>query len=451
MTVSQRSSQPHSDSEQAAMQRQSRRDFLRAAVLAGTAVSAPGTTIPLLLAQEPVREASGKLNIAVIGVAARGAANLAGVAHENIVALCDIDDSRLEQAGKQFPDARRFNDFRELFDTMHDLDAVVVSTPDHMHAIPVSWALKRKLPVYCEKPLTHSVGEARQIRALTEKAGVVTQMGTQIHAGSNYRRVVETIRAGVIGPVRRVHVWQGGGVRTGQRVASSEVPKGMHYDLWTGPAPWRPFHPSHFHFNWRYWWDFGGGQLADFGCHYMDLPFWALDLIAPTELVAVGEKGHDGDNQCPNRMRVEYYFDARGDHPPVHLTWYHGGWKPAGAEEYGKSSAVLFEGEYGRLLADYGSRKLFMQRGREAKPVEPTIPDSIGHHAEWLRSIRTGEPTTCRFEYGSRLTETALLGNVSYRLGQKKLLWDGDSGKVTNQPAAGNLIQREYRDGWTLA
>ena len=427
-----------------------RREFVQRAVWAGIGIPSLSQSVSVCdAAPQQSRSANQKLNLAVVGVAARGGANLNGVSSENIVALCDIDSQRLAQAAKQFPSAKTTDDFRDVLD-MPNLDGVVVSTPDHMHAFVVVPALKRKLNVYCEKPLTHSVWEARQIRKLTREAGVVTQMGTQIHAGTNYRRVVEIVQAGVIGAVRRVHVWQGGGVRVGQRVASGKPPQNVNYDLWLGPAPYRPYHPSHFHFNWRYWWDFGGGQLADFGCHYMDLPFWALGLTAPTTVSATGQKGHSGDNLCPNKMRVEYAFPARGEQPPVHLTWYHGGLKPQGADEYGKGSAVLFEGEYGRLLADYSTRKLFLQAGRKAEQVKQTIPNSIGHHQEWIHAIKTGGTTTCHFEYGGNLTESVLLGNVSYRAGQKKLEWDAARLTATNCAEAAPLIRRKYRKGWSL-
>jgi predicted dehydrogenase len=439
-------------------QRLSRREFLEAALAAGTAIPVSGLLAKVAPAVERTRSPNERLNLAAIGVADRGAANLAGVAGENIVALCDIDEQRLAAAGEKFPDAKRFVDYRRMFEELDgaDLDGVVVSTPDHSHAIPTALALKRKLAVYCEKPLTHSVWEARQIRQLAADAGTATQMGNQIHAGDNYRRVVEIIQAGVIGPVRRVHVWQGGGIdwrngiTRGVRVQEGTPPEHVHYDLWIGAAPSRPYHPSHFHFNWRYWWEFGGGQLADFGCHYMDLPFWALELAHPTIVSAQGEKAHDGDNDCPGRMRVDYEFPARGDLSPVHLSWYHGGWRPEGAEVYDKHSAVLFEGPDGRLLADYNTHKLFLEGGREARAVEPTIPNSIGHHREWLEAVRTGRPTTCHFGYGGMLTEAVLLGNVSYRAGRKLLEWDAEGLQATNCPEAAAFIRREYREGWNL-
>ncbi len=426
----------------------SRREFLQAALAAGTAAALPAALQPRTLSAREPRSANEKLRLAVIGVADRGAANLAGVAHENIVALCDIDDQRLDEAAKRFPSAKKLSDMREVAG-LADLDGVVVSTPDHTHAIPVAMALRNKLPVYCEKPLTHSVFEARTLRRLTAEAQVPTQMGNQIHAGANYRRVVEAIRSGAIGDVKRVHVWLGGGVRTGKRVTEGQPPAHVHYDLWLGPAPYRPFNDTSFHFNWRYWWDFGGGALADFGCHFMDLPFWALQLGAPTKVAAKGEKGHDGDNECPNRLQVDYEFPARGDMPPVELTWYHGGWMPAGAEDYKMGSAVLFEGTDGRLISDYGSHKVFLQSGKSAEPVKPWIKDSAGHHQVWLNAIRTGGPTASHFEYGGNLSEAVHLGNVAYRAGAP-FIWDAAAMKCPDSPMAEQLLQRTYRDGWVL-
>ncbi len=398
------------------------------------------------------RSPNDKLNIGVIGVAAQGAYNLGNVATENIVALCDIDQHRLGEAADKFPLAKKYADYRQMLD-QKDLDAVVVATPDHSHVIPSVWALKRGLDVYCEKPLAHSVYEVRQMRNWAAKQKAVTQMGTQIHnTGDNYRRVVELVQAGVLGKVGRVHVWKEGDSRIGhgRRVKQGTPPDYVDYDLWVGGAPMRPFDESHFHFNWRYWWDFGGGVLGDFGCHFMDLPFWALNLRYPTSVQAKGEITYQADNDVPDNMQVDYEFPARGDAPPVHLTWYHGKWKPEGAEAYGKGSAVLFEGERGRLLADYGSRTLFLEPGLTAETPPETIPRSIGHHQEWIRACKTREATTCNFDYSGALAEAVLLGNVSYRTGGKKLDWDGELLKATNCPEADNYIKREYRPGWTL-
>jgi predicted dehydrogenase len=425
----------------------SRRQFLeRAAALAA---------VPSLVATPrwlPAAESTSpneKLDLAIIGVAGQGEYNTDNVTSENIVALCDIDEQRLAKAAERFPKARTFKDYRQLLD-QQKLDGVVIATPDHSHAIPAVRALRQGLHVYCEKPLAHDVYEVRQIREAAKHSGKATQMGTQIHAENNYRRVVELIRSGTIGKVQRVHVWLNGGTKPGKRVRQSTPPAYVDYDLWTGPAPLRPFDESHFHFNWRYWYDFGNGVLGDFGCHYMDLPFWALELQSPTTVVARGEKTYAGDNDVPDNMQVDYQFAALGDRPPVHLTWYHGRWRPEGAEAYGKGSAVLFEGEEGRVLSDYGSHQVFLQNGKDVVTPPQTIPNSIGHHAEWIKACKTGSPTTCNFDYSGGLTEAVLLGNVSYLAGGKLLEWDAEKLAVSNVPGAAKFLRREYREGWSL-
>ncbi len=431
----------------------SRRDFLRHAVLAGSATAGLAAWPRTNLLARP-RSANERLNIGVIGVAAQGAYNLHSVASQNIVALCDIDSRRLGEAAKSFGQAQLYKDYRKLVD-QKDLDAVVVATPDHSHAIPVMWALNRELDVYCEKPLAHSVWEVRQMREAAAKHKAVTQMGTQIHAGDNYRRVVEMIQAGTIGPVRRIHVWQGNAIQPGRRVASATPPEWVDYDQWLGPAPYRPFDESHFHFRWRYWWDFGGGTLADMGCHYIDLPYWALNLRYPEIIEARGEKTYQGDNEVPDKMQVDYHFPARqsaqGEElPPVQLTWYQGGWLPEGADAYANNAAVLFEGDSGRLLADYETRKVFMNDGKSASTPPVTIPSSIGHHAEWIEACKTRGATTCNFDYSGALAETVLLGNVSYRAGKTRLEWNAEELSAANCPEAKEFIRRKYRDGWTL-
>jgi predicted dehydrogenase len=283
-----------------------------------------------------------------------------------------------------------------------DIEAVVVSTPDHLHAPVAVAAMRAGKHVYCEKPLAHSVHEIRVMMETAARMRVVTQMGTQIHAEDNYRRVVELVQAGAVGPVRRVHVWCSNRCQPGFRARGETTPpRGLNYDLWLGPAPYRPYHPSHLHFVWRYWWDFGGGVLADMACHYMDLPHWALNLRTPTRVSAVGSVSYRADNKMPDRMQVEYHYAARGDAPPVHLTWYHGVSGPdlSGRVRYpGYASGVLFVGERGELLANYGNHRLMPEeRFRNYRRPEPTIPRSVGHHREWLDAICTGGTTTCNF------------------------------------------------------
>lgn len=433
-----------------------RRAFLARALAAGVgAAGFAGRTF----AAEPVRKrsANDKLNVAVIGVANRGGANLAGVAHENIVALCDVDSRNLGRAAeahkKSNPKLRTFADFRKLFDEVKDIDAVVVSTPDHTHFHPAMAALERGLPVYCEKPLAHSVWEARKLREKATEKKLVTQMGTQIHAGDNYRRVVELVQSGQLGNVTRVHVWLAGGMRVFKEAPVTKPPVEVDYDLWTGPAPLRPFSEAHFHFNWRYWWDYGNGALGDFGCHYMDLPFWALELGHPTKVRAQGEKGHDGLNECPLDLQVDYEFPARGDLPAVHLTWYQGKRLPEEFAKFGdgKRSGVLFEGTGGRLVADYGTHRIFAEPGSDFTPLKPVIPPSIGHHREFLQAVRGEGKTTCPFEYSGVLSEAVLLGNVAYRAGNQELLWDAPSLRATNLPDANQFLRRAYRKGWEVS
>ena len=427
-----------------------RRQFLQTALAAGTA--APALQ---LLARKPAQAAAPrspneKLNIGCIGVGGRGAANVDGVAGENIVALCDIDGLRLDAAAAKFPRAARFTDFRRMLDR-DDLDAVVVSTPDHTHAPPVVSALRKGLDVYCEKPLAHSVHEVREMRKAARQADAVTQMGTQIHALNNYRRVVELVQSGTIGQVRRVHVWKANTVEPQRRGTDGTPPDHVDYDLWIGPAPMRPFDESHFHYNWRYWFDFGGGTLADFGCHYIDLPYWALRLGAPETIEAKGEKTHGGDNAPPNNLRVDYRFPARRGFAEVHLTWYHGDSRSAWAESYAKNDGVLFEGDDGRLLADYTTHKVFHEAGgHDVNRPAAWIPDSLGHHQEWISACKSRGGTTCNFEYSGQLAETVLLGNVSYRAGGKRLQWNSDTLSADNCPETASYIRRAYRPPWSL-
>jgi predicted dehydrogenase len=435
----------------------SRREFLQRAVLAG--IGMPLATRAARAAVSPAPHRSSlaeRLRIGIIGTNGRGAENARGVASEDIVALCDIDERRLAEAKALYPKAATYKDFRALLDA-GGLDAVVISTPDHMHAIPAVRAMAAGIDVYCEKPLAHSVWEVRRMRDAAKQHGRITQMGTQIHAGDNYRRVVEIIRSNRLGKIHRVHVWMNGKPiprlpsnvpQVCRRVTEGMPPPWVDYDLWLGPAPYRPFHPSHFHFNWRYWFDFGGGMLADFGCHYMDLPHWALDLRAPTTVEATGELTLEGDSDVPTSLRVDYHHPARGDLPPLHLTWYHGDWRPEGADVYGRGSAVLFEGENGRLVSDYSTHRIYVDREVEGRSVTP-IPTSIGHHEEWIAAVKNRGATTCNFDYSGALAETVLLGNVAYRTG-RKIEWDDASLHAVGCPEANEFIRRDYRKGWEL-
>ncbi len=437
-----------------------RRNFLKTTAAASTLLAAPNFL--------RARNANEKLNIAIIGSGGRGASNLAGVASENIVALCDVSKAAVGKAAEKYPKARQLADFRKLFDDhAKEFDAVVVSTCEHTHAFATLAALQLGKHVYCEKPLTHNIWEARVIREAAAKTKLATQMGTQIHAGDNYRRVVERIQAGTIGPVREVHVWverawglQSAAeakankdiVHVAERPTESVVPPAdLDWDLWLGPVPARPFNPVYVPGpKWYRWWDFGNGTMSDLGSHWNDLPFWALKLKAPITIEASGPPPHA--EIAPASMQAKYEFPARGDMPPVTMTWFQGANKPALLTEkqipqWG--SGVLFVGDNGMLLSSYDKYVLLPDMKATPMPRVEPIPKSLGHYAEWIHACKTGAPTTCNFEYAGWLTESNHLGNVAFRAG-KKLIWDAEKLKATNCPAADAFIHREYRKGWKL-
>lgn len=427
-----------------------RRDFLRTTSAGAVAVSA-GVFTGGLPAES--RSANEKLRIACVGTANRASADVNGVAGENIVALCDIDSNYLGRAKARFKDARTYADYREMIETeAKRIDAVVVATADHNHAPAVIRAIRKGLHVYCEKPLTHTVHEARVLAEAARKHKVATQLGTQIHAGDNYRRVVEIIRAGAIGDVTEAHVWVGKGWGGGERPKAGQTPpKNLSWDLWLGPAPKRPYAAGRYHpAQWRRWWDFGQGTLGDMACHYMDLPFWALKLRHPVKCQAQGPQVHP--ETCPLGLQVQYEFPERGGLPPVTLTWYDGNMIPktvAGHRVPG--SGVMFVGTEGQMFADYGRYKLYPQKNFVSfKPPKPTIPRSIGHHAEWIKACKDGSPTTCNFDYSGALTESVLLGNVAFRTGEA-LDWDAKNLKARGSSRAAQYIRKEYRSGWEVA
>lgn len=433
-----------------------RRAFLRDAAWAGSGLI-------ILSNSRLVRgtQANSKLNIAAIGVAGRGGDDVNGVASQNLVALCDVHESHAAKTFERFPSARKFRDFRRMFDEIHgQIDAVVIGTPDHTHAPAGVMAMKLGKHCYCEKPLTHSVHEARVMANLANDKKLVTQMGTQIHAGTNYRRVVELVQTGAIGPVAEVHVWMGANLN-GPAVPTDrsqpdaptdkpDVPADLDWDLWLGPAAYRPYSPAYAPFQWRYWWNFANGQLGDFFCHFCDLAFWALKLRHPTTVEAEGPVHPESASRW---TIARQQYPARGDLPPVALTWYNGGPYPAFMKERNIpawNSAVLFIGSKGMLISDYNRHQLLPEeKFVDFQRPAPFIPDSIGHHEEWIAACKTGGPTTCNFDYSGALTEAALLCNVALRAGEK-LTWNARALKAVNCAKADVFIHREYRKGWTL-
>jgi predicted dehydrogenase len=423
-----------------------RRRLLQNAALTGAGIWAASRT-----ADARVLGANDRLNIGLVGVANRGRDDLDGVKSENIVAICDIDDNYLARVKMEYPNATTYNDFRKMME-QKDIDAVVVATPDHVHAAASSAAILSGRHIYCEKPLAHSVFEVRRVTELAHKHNRVSQMGTQIHAENNYRRVVEMIQADAIGPVREVHVWVERVWAGGEVPADTPpVPENLHWDLWLGPAKERPYSPVYLPGNWRGWWAFGNGTLGDMACHHMDLPWWALDLNAPTKVSAEGPPV--SAEVTPPWLIVHYEFPARGSKPPVNLTWYHGRKRP----EYfaqGKlptwRDGTLFVGEKGMLIADYGERKLLPEKDFVGYvPPKPTIPESIGHHKEWIEACKHGGTTTCNFNYSGPLTEAVLLGAVAYRTGTT-IDWDSKRLKAKDCPEADAILKPTYRDGWTV-
>ena len=409
-----------------------------------------------------------KLKIAVIGTGGRGGSNLNNVSSQEIVALCDVNEDNLGKAAELHPGARKAADFRRLYDHEKDFDAVVVSTCEHTHAFATLPALQLGKHVYCEKPLTHNIYEARVIREAAVSAGVATQMGTQIHAGDNYRRVVELIQSGAIGPVRECHVWVGRAwgrqskeesQRHGDIVYVEErpqktdpIPNNLDWDLWLGPAPRRPFNNVYFPGpKWYRWWDFGNGTMSDLGSHWIDLPFWALDLTAPLSVEARGPEPHA--EIAPASMQVTYEYTARDEMPAVQVNWYQGvnkpqRWHDKQIPQWG--SGVLFVGDDGMLLSDYGRHVLLPEeKYKDFTRPEPWIPKSLGHHAEWIHAAKTGAPTTCNFVYAGWLTEANHLGNVAFRTGEK-LEWNAEEMRASNTTNADQYIRREHREGWNL-
>jgi predicted dehydrogenase len=416
-----------------------RRHFLMAAAAATAGA-------PLLRAAP-----NDRVRVGVVGLGNQGAYNWGELAKApgcEVVALCDVDERMTAAARTQFPKAAFFTDFRKLIDA-RGLDALLCATPDHTHFHVCHRALSEGLHVYCEKPLTHTVWEARTLNELATKKKLVTQMGTQIHAGDNYRRVVEIIKKGTIGPVEEVHVWVGGARSwDGPEPAGEPVPKELDWDLWQGPVAERPYSKEYVPFQWRRFWAFGGGQFADMACHHMDLPFWALDLKHPTKTAAEGSPVHAVG--AAKWVVCRYEFPARGELPAVNLTWYDGDKRPPHIQE-GKipnwGAGTLFVGEKGMLLADYGKRLLLPEDQFKGVDGDGSIPKSVGHHKEWVEAIRTGGRPTCPFDYSGPLTEAVLLGVTAYRVG-KPLVWDAKALKAEGVPEADALIKKEYRKGW---
>ena len=434
----------------------SRREFVGA-----TAAAAFTIVSPHVLGGPGRVPPSEKLNIAGIGVGGRGAGDLDAVKSENIIALCDVDQRRAAATFERYPRAAKYTDFRRMLDKeAKNIDAVIVATPDHVHAVATMAAIKHGKHVYCEKPLAHSIYEVRRVTEAAREAGVATQLGNQGQATEGTRLVCEFIADGAIGTVREVHSWSNRPIspRGIERPTDTPpVPEGLDWDLWLGPAPKRPYHPCYLPFSWRGWWDFGTGVLGDIGCHQMSPVFRALKLGYPTSVEACSS-GVNSET-APLASMVRYDFPSRPGMPALKLTWYDGGLMPPRPDElpnglrFGNADDNLFIGDKGKML---GYRLLPEARSKEYGKPPRILPRSPGHHQEWIDACKGGRPAGSNFNVSGPLTEVVLLGNIALRTGQTlyekglKLNYDGPGMKVTNLPEANKYIRSEFREGWTL-
>ncbi len=429
--------------------RYTRRDVLRT-----TGLASAGVLLGRGAFARPM--ANDRLNVAVIGIGGRGRANLNAIARtENIVALCDVDDARAGDAYEKFPQARRFRDFRRMFDAMADeIDAVVVSTPDHTHFHPCHAALQLKKHLYVEKPLAHNPWEVRTLTDLAREQGVATQLGVQRHALPNVHRAVEIVQSGLLGEIKRCYAWVGGERGMPNKPTGPDgfpaVPDHLDWDLWMGPTAPRRYSPAYCPYEWRFWWPYGTGEMGNWGCHVLDIPFWALGLKYPFQ---VGAAGPPADlDRTPKSMNSALDFAARGDAPPVKLFWLHTKDGPEILKASGMphlGTGVLFLGSKGTLLCDFSKLHLYPE---DIEVPAPSIPDSPGFHREWIDACKGGPPATCEFDYSGPLTEAVLLANIAYRTrGGKDWVtqWDGPALEFS-EPKSQAYVREEYREGWKV-
>jgi predicted dehydrogenase len=428
----------------------SRRQFL-----GGAAAAAVFTIVPRhVLGGTGRTPPSEKLNVACIGIGGMGAHDVGEVSTENLVALCDVDWRHAAGTFEKYPGVKKYRDFRRMLEKENkNIDAVTVSTPDNIHAVAAMMAIKMGKHVYCQKPLAHDIFEVRKLTEEARRQKVMTQMGIQIHAENAVKLVVEIIKSGMIGNVRKVDIFSnknwGGGTRP---TDTPPVPETLDWDLWLGPAPWRPYHPTYLPGSWRRWWDFGTGTLGDMGCHIIDPACWALDLNYPLSVEA--EPGEFNKETYPQKTIVRWEFGARGDLPPVTLTWYDGANNPPRPEELEEGRNLpgqggVYYGDKGTLLAPHMGTPTLIPYSKGFKFPEPFLPRGINHYQEWIRACKGGPKPSANFDYSGPLTETILLGNVAALAG-KKLSWDGPELKVSNMPEASKYLRRKYRQGWSL-
>lgn len=441
--------------------RQSRREFLQTTAATGAGFWIAGTAPAADEKKTPLEQ----VNFGCIGVGGKGTSdsNDAG-RYGNVIAICDVDDDTLSAAAKRFPKAKKYNDYRKMLDEMgKSIDAVTVSTPDHSHAPAAAMAMRMGKHCFTQKPLTHSISEARRLGEIAREMKVATQMGNQGTASSALRRSAAQIRAGAVGTVTEVHVWTNRPIWAQgiDRPAPSPVPETVKWDLWLGPAAERPYakyaeagrkgrsgayHP----FSWRGWWDFGTGALGDMACHTVNMPYMALDLRDPISVEAESS-GHNRDSY-PKWSIIRFAFPARNGRPALTMTWYDGGKRPAKELLDGQEPAIsgsLIVGTKGKFYSggDNGNSSKYLT---EVKVPEVQFPESPGHFPELIRAIKEGKPAMSNFpDYAGPLTETILLGNLAVWAG-KKIEWDAKNMRALNAPEVEPVIRPSYRKGYTL-
>jgi predicted dehydrogenase len=448
----------------------SRRTFLKTTAAAAGAVGARSLLAQSVPASSgPKVSANSKIDIAFIGVGGKGQENLnrlSAMQGVNVVALCDVDGKTRAGAAQKHPGAKQYDDYRRLLDDAKSFDAAVVTIPDNHHAYAAVNAMRLGKHVYCEKPLVHDVYEARLMRETAAAKKVATQMGNSGHASRGLRAVVEAVQAGVLGNVTEAHAWSNRPIwpqGMARPAGEDPVPPELNWDMWLGPAPYRPFKGNRVYhpFVWRGWWDFGTGALGDMGCHIIDSIYWGCELGSPTSVEAEFDSPHN-DESAPNWSVVRWTFKGKNGQP-LKVTWYDGGKLPPAElhdgiikkDEKGQvniDNGVLIVGDKGRLLKGQqgGNYRLLPEKDFQGfTPPPRTLPESPGHYEEWLAACRGGVPAMSNFDYASRLTEMVLLGNVAIRAGQR-IEWDEDKMAVTNLPEANRFVKREYRKGWSL-
>lgn len=444
-----------------------RRSFLQAAT------STASTFLILKSGSAKTYAANEKLSIASIGAGGRAAGDIAECASENIVALCDVDDRSASGMYQRFPQAKRFRDYRQMLEEIDSqIDAVIVGTPDHHHFPASMLAISKGKHVYCEKPLTHSVWEARTLTLAARKAGVATQMGNQAQADEQTRLVQEYVMDNAIGTIREAHVWTDRPARglfdefwpqgISRPSDRPEVPASLDWDLWLGPAPERPYHPAYVPFKWRGWWDFGTGALGDIACHYFDPVFRALNLGAPLSVEASSTRVND--ESYPAGSTITYHFPPRGEMPPVKLVWYDGGLRPPRPKSIpegatlGANGVMLVGEEDAVLVSDWNQWRMYPEERANSHGTPPQkLARSVGHHREWINACKGGAPAGSNFEWSGPMTEAVLLGNVALRpqlrddLTRVRLEWDTENLQFRNHAKANDYLRREYRKGWDIS